>query len=73
MRTGLLWWFTRHDDAPSVEELRLLAAEVLTAARRRTLWSGRSVHSQLIEEMGGIGAWEALEADLDKAQEVFKW
>ena len=76
MKIGLLGWLERHnnpDNGPRIEELRVLAAEVLDAAQGHHTITGLDVYRQLIQEMGGPQAWEALHADLAIAQEKFEW
>ena len=76
VRNGLLWWWSKSDPDPVIEqiEMKSMADEVINEVRNGGhINLGPSIHRQLVEEMGGSQAWEALKADLDTAQEEFKW
>lgn len=66
MRTGLL---------PELGELKAMADTVIDTVRNGEHINPGCcyIHRQLVDEMGGTPAWEALKADLDTAQEEFRW
>ena len=56
-------------------ELQTLADRVLAAVRdgSRINPGARYVHRQLVDEIGGTAAWEAMKADLAIAEKEFQW
>lgn len=55
-------------------DLQAIADQILAAARNGArIFPGHYIHRQLIDEMGGTQAWEALKADLALADKEFSW